>query len=146
MERIIRSNAVETSNHRVNSRIVFETSDVREGDTNIKTPVSNTQYWSTSLQKVLDEQPSILTLVILLSSIVFFVIALVWVSKGRIQEVNLYRGKFVPVASLKSPQDGLVKGQRLRNKISPSPPLVLFLTLPLEHAIFVSQGDKLQVK
>ncbi|MBW4509355.1 MAG: HlyD family efflux transporter periplasmic adaptor subunit [Scytonematopsis contorta HA4267-MV1] len=117
MERIIRLNAVETSSHTPNhirdqtqkshtpNYKVVETA-LMSGSGNTVTSnfteqssegkIQKAENQSIFLQKFLEEQPSAVPYLVILSSIAFFAIALVWACTGKIEEVAYLRLQFVP--------------------------------------------------
>ncbi|PAX51987.1 hypothetical protein [Brunnivagina elsteri] len=76
MKRIIRSNALETSVTTVNANNLSE-----------------------SLQTMLNQPPSSVAHLLLLSSILFLAMALTWVWSARIEEIGQIPGKLVPIDS-----------------------------------------------
>ena len=121
MERIIRLNAVETSSHTPNhtqvqtqqghtsNHKVVETalmsgsgntvtSNLTEKSSGGKIPGAENQ--SISLQKLLKEQPSVIPYLVILSSVAFFAIVLVWAWTGKIEEVGYLRLQFLPTKQI----------------------------------------------
>jgi hypothetical protein len=116
MERIIRLNAVETSSHtpkhipdqtqksHIPNYKVVETA-LMSGSGNTVTSnfteqssggkIQKAENQSISLQKFLEEQPSAVPYLVILSSVAFFAIVLVWAWTGKI-EVGYLRLQFVP--------------------------------------------------
>jgi hypothetical protein len=81
MKRIIRSNALETSVTTVNANQLSE-----------------------SLQTMVNQPPSSIAYLLLLSSILFLAMALTWVWSAKIEEVSQIPGKLVPIDSEKVQQ------------------------------------------
>jgi multidrug efflux pump subunit AcrA (membrane-fusion protein) len=122
MDRIIRSNAVETSSQsgslEINLQDVHpyyaltpEMASIYGGSVaspgavfselpTIQTGITSTSNYSTSLQKVLEQRPSIVPHLILLGGLVFFATVLVWVCTGKIQQVSQVQGKVAPSQQL----------------------------------------------
>lgn len=70
--------------------------------------ISNTgNNWSTSLQALLNQQPSDLPYLILLSSVAFVIAVLVWTWTGKTEKVSHVRGRFLALGELYKlqPQD-----------------------------------------
>jgi hypothetical protein len=114
MKRIIRTNAVQTSNKSSNLVISLkdlpsnsDLSTIHGGTINPSEAVnfaatpSNTANWSITLQTVLEQTPSIVPCLVLLSSIAFFAIALIAAVSVRIEEVSHLKGKLVADANIK---------------------------------------------
>ncbi|BCX09959.1 HlyD family secretion protein [Fischerella thermalis CCMEE 5201] len=130
MDRIIRSNAVETSSQsgslEINLQDVHpcyaltpEMASIYGGSVaspgavlselptihtatpkTFQTGITSTSNYSTSLQKVLEKRPSIVPHLILLGGLVFFATVLVWVCTGKIQQVSQVQGKVAPSQQL----------------------------------------------
>ncbi|BAZ37345.1 HlyD family secretion protein [Calothrix sp. NIES-4101] len=64
----------------------------------------NTNNLSASLQAMLNQAPSSVAYLLLLSSILFLVMVITWVWNGSIEEVNQIRAKLVPIDSKKVQQ------------------------------------------
>jgi len=127
-----------------------------------KTAIKNTGNWSTSLQKLQQQPPSILPYLVLLSSVAFFATVVVWAWTGKIEEVGLFQGKLVPIGELdkqQAPNLGVVsslnihgalevvkKGQTIAEIAPQNAPLVLVATLPYQEVGFVNKEDKVQIK
>ncbi len=186
MDRIIRSNAVETSRQSnssgINVHLTPEMAFIYGGNvasatgalpeaptkthsatvTTPKTAIKNTGNWSTSLQKLQQQPPSILPYLVLLSSVAFFATVVVWAWTGKIEEVGLFQGKLVPIGELdkqQAPNLGVVsslnihgalevvkKGQTIAEIAPQNAPLVLVATLPYQEVGFVNKEDKVQIK
>ena len=127
MDKIIRSNAVETLNQSSSSGInihltpemaliyggsVAATEALPEPPTKThsatlitpKTAIKNTGNWSRSLQTLQQQPPSILPYIVLLSSVAFFATVVVWAWAEKIEEVSFLQGKFVPIEELHKQQ------------------------------------------
>jgi hypothetical protein len=112
MERIIRLNAVETSSHSPKHTIVKTalmsgsgngvTSNFAENfaEQSCGGQVPTAENQSISLQKFLEEKPSVLPYLVILSSVAFFATVLVWAWTGKIEEVAYLRLQFVPTKQL----------------------------------------------
>jgi multidrug efflux pump subunit AcrA (membrane-fusion protein) len=193
MDRIIRSNAVETSSQsgslEINLQDVHpcyalapEMASIYGGSvaspgaflselpTNIhtatsktfQTGISSTSNYSTSLQKVLEQRPSIVPHLILLGGLAFFATVLVWACTGKIQQVSQVQGKFAPSQQSKSlyaPIDGVVSSLNIRStgeEVKPKQMIaeiapvdasgVLSIILPSQKAAFVNQGDLVEIR
>ncbi|WP_051469986.1 HlyD family efflux transporter periplasmic adaptor subunit [Fischerella sp. PCC 9605] len=143
MDRIIRSNAVETSSQSESLKIKAqdvhpcynqapEMATVYGGSaasigaalpelptnfytataTTSQAEITSTGKYSTPLQKVLEQRPSVLPYLVLLGSLAFFVTVVVWACTGKIEEISQVQGKFIPSGRLYQlqPQDfGKVK-------------------------------------
>ena len=127
MDKIIRSNAVETLNQSSSSGInihltpemaliyggsVAATEALPEPPTKTqsatlitpKTAIKNTGNWTRSLQTLQQQPPSILPYIVLLSSVAFFATVVVWAWAEKIEEVSFLQGKFVPIEELHKQQ------------------------------------------
>ncbi len=127
MDRIIRSNAVETSNQSnssgINVHLMPEMRLISGGSVAAtealpapptkthsatlitpKTAIENTGNWSRSLQTLQQQPPSILPYIVLLSSVAFFVTVVVWACVEKIEEVGFLQGKFLPIEELHKQQ------------------------------------------
>jgi hypothetical protein len=123
MNSIIRSNAIETSSPTENSGINFhklypygnlvsEKAFIYRSDvdstkgalaqastaTQLQIASTNTGYWSTSIQTLLEQLPFILAHLVTLKSIAFFTVVVVWAWTGKIEQVSHVRGKFVALS------------------------------------------------
>ncbi len=186
MDRIIRSNAVETSSQSNSSQMNLHLSSemaliyggsvasaskvLPKASTNshvvtVTTPntaIKNTGNWSTSLQALLHQKPSILPYLILLSSIAFFATVVAWAWTGKIEEVGHFQGKFVPIGELTKQQAqnlGVVSSLNIHRALEvvkngqptaeiphQSTPLILVATIPHQEVGFLNQEDKVQIK
>ncbi|MBR8836724.1 MAG: HlyD family efflux transporter periplasmic adaptor subunit [Stigonema ocellatum SAG 48.90 = DSM 106950] len=186
MHRIIRSNAVETSNQSnisgINVNLTPEMALIYGGSvadrtealteaptkthiatvTTSKTAIKNTGNWSTSLQTLLHQPPSILPYLVLLGSVAFFATVVVWAWTGKIEEVGHLRGKFLPIGELHQQQVQnldvvsslnihrafkVAKQRQTIAEIAPQDvPLILVATLSHQEVGFVNKEDKVQIK
>ncbi|MCX7596478.1 MAG: efflux RND transporter periplasmic adaptor subunit [Fischerella sp.] len=104
--------------------------------------------YATPLQKVLEQQPSLLSYLVLLGGLAFFVTIVVWVCTGNIQEVSQVQGKFVPLARLYRPQPqdfGKVKtAVKEHQKVKATQPIAKIDTLV--HDLKVKKQRLQQIK
>ncbi len=145
--------------------------------TNIQTPITKTSQtgitstsnYSRSLQKVLEQQPSIVPHIILLGGLAFFATVFTWACTGNIQQVTQVQGKFAlsqqlaqlepPRKSLYEPVDGVVSSLNNRSsseevkpkktiaEITPTDASPVLLTiLPSQKTAFVDKGDLVEIK
>ncbi|MEA5570922.1 hypothetical protein [Calothrix sp. UHCC 0171] len=70
--------------------------------------VNTNNNLSASLQIMLNQAPSSVAYLLLLSSILFLVMVITWVWNGSIEEINQIRGKLVPIDSEKVQQTGVM--------------------------------------
>jgi len=126
------------------------------------TAIKNAGNWSTSLQALLNQKPSILPYLILLGSIAFFGTVLVWAWTGKIEEVGRLQGKFIPIGELPKQQAqnlGVVssfnihralevvkKGQPIAEIAPQDTPLILVATISHQEVGFINKEDKVQIK
>ncbi|MBF2067065.1 MAG: hypothetical protein IGS39_22020 [Calothrix sp. C42_A2020_038] len=166
MKRIIRSNAVKTSSEARKSEIgagclhsdrhapsVSNTyvSEVfapfvsnQKANTSLKEDVAN----SISLQAILNQQPSIIPYLVLLSSIAFLSMALIWVMNARIEEVSEQYLKQTAFTTPKKQDTGETPVQQLRlmqEEALSEAPLVLVTNLPYQHIDSINLGDRVQI-
>jgi hypothetical protein len=97
VKRIIRSNAVKTQSEVSNSDIgVSEVVTIYSGAVlTVPTKKLSTLVWednvnSVSLQTILNRQPSVVPCLVVLSSIAFLVISLIWAMNTKVEEVSLF--------------------------------------------------------
>lgn len=122
----------------------------------------NTDNWSTSLQALLHQPPSILPYLVLLGSIAFFGTVVVWAWTGKIEQVSHLQGKFVSIGELHKlhrPNSSIVSSihsNHLREAIQPEQTkdeiesqdksLVLLATVPHQVSAFIKKEDKVDIQ
>ncbi|TBR61529.1 HlyD family secretion protein [Mastigocladus laminosus UU774] len=133
-----------------------------------QTGITSTSNYSRSLQKVLEQQPSIVPHLILLGGLAFFATVFTWACTGKIQQVTQVQGKFAlsqqlaqpqpPRKSLYEPVDGVVSslnnpsGEEVKPKqiiaeITPTDASPVLLTIqPSQKTAFVDRGDLVEIK
>ncbi|MFQ4142949.1 HlyD family secretion protein [Chlorogloeopsis sp. ULAP02] len=138
--------------------------------TSLQTTATSTGKCSISLQKMLEQTPSVLPRIVLLCSLAFLATAMAWAFTGKIKQVSQVRGKFISLGELHQfqpqdfdkaviPMDGVVSPLNIRstNKIvkpqksigeitSSDTSLALVISLPYQNIDFVKKGDKVQIK
>jgi hypothetical protein len=127
MEKIIRLNAVKTSCHTpthtkqktksmYGSAVASNLTEQSSGEV-----VQRVENPSISLQKLIEEQPSVVPYLVILSSIAFFAIVLVWAWRQPIEEVGYLPLHFLPVEQLHPPDTRDVlrhKSESLRSAVT----------------------------
>ncbi len=134
-----------------------------------QTGITNTSNYSRTLQKVLEQQPSIVPHLILLGGLAFFASVFTWACTGKIQQVTQVQGKFAssqqlvqlqpPRKSLYEPVDGVVSslknpstGEEVKPKqiiaeITPTDASPVYLTIqPSQKTAFAEKGDLVEIK
>ncbi|MFB2771126.1 HlyD family secretion protein [Pelatocladus sp. BLCC-F211] len=134
-----------------------------------QTGITSTSNYSRTLQKVLEQQPSIVPHLILLGGLAFFATVFTWACTGKIQQVTQVQGKFAlsqqlaqpqpPRKALYEPVDGVVSslnnrstGEEVKPKqiiaeITRTDASSVFLTIqPSQKTAFVDQGDLVEIK
>ncbi|MCP6759300.1 MAG: HlyD family secretion protein [Fischerella sp. CENA71] len=134
-----------------------------------QTGITSTSNYSRTLQKVLEQQPSMVPHLILLGGLAFFATVFTWACTGKIQQVTQVQGKFALSQQLAQPQplrkalyepvDGVVSslnnrstGEEVKPKqiiaeITRTDASLVFLTIQaFQKTAFVDQGDLVEIK